>query len=780
VTEAERAEQEQSHFRQTLVRNTFWYGVVTVVGLAAGLLMSVVLARGLGPSLLGDYSYLLWVTRAATAVATLGFAVATTRYTAAALSRGDRGLAGAYLRTLIRRQSVTALLVGALATPLVLRLAPLDLRWALLVAVAGLLPVTLEAIYAHAAYGAQRYDLTTQVSTVKMTLSLGAAVAVVALSGGVLGLTVAGTLVTVVSCLLQRRHALQLYPDRSGAVPPDGRRELIAYLTPLSAVAVLDTIVWDRSELLFLRLHASSADIAFYSIAFGLATRAMVAPEVVAGTLLPALASLHGRGAHEEFRRIYREALRLVALVGVPLAAVGGALAPGLIVFLYGRVYGPVAPLLGPLLAVALVGVMRQVAWSALRASGDRRWALNATWSSAVINVALAAWLIPRHGTWGAVAANASAQLIASTLAFVAVAVRERCGVPVLDIARVGIAGLAGWSVTHVGAAGARSLGHLALAGVAGFVAFGVTALLLGAVGARDWRMLTLAVPAVHAARLRSAGIAAAVVAVIAALYGPALVALVRVWSTNPYYSYGFLVPFFSAWVVWDHRHRFRGARPELSAAGVAFVVAGLGARAIAEVIGSLTLAALSLPLVLGGLALLLLGRDRGARLAFPVAFLAFMAPLPDSLVPSISAPLQHMAASFATHALVVLGVPSVRDGLLIHLPDVSLEVTEACNGLRFLLAMLVIGTAFAWQVETRARRRIAIVALALAVAVAANLVRVTGTGWLAHHYGSAAASGFFHIVYGKVVYLAVLVPFVLAVIRLRRPVRVQEAPHGG
>src|SRR5437879_9409714 len=137
--------------RQTIVRNTFWYGVVTAIGLVAGLLMSVVLARGLGPARMGDYSYLLWLMRTITAVATLGYALATVRYTAEALAQDDRPRAGALLRLFIRLQATTTAIVAVLLAPAVWILAPLDLRWPLLVILASLFPSTLDA---YCSYGA--------------------------------------------------------------------------------------------------------------------------------------------------------------------------------------------------------------------------------------------------------------------------------------------------------------------------------------------------------------------------------------------------------------------------------------------------------------------------------------------------------------------------------------------------------------------------------------------------------------------------------------------------
>jgi exosortase len=155
---------------------------------------------------------------------------------------------------------------------------------------------------------------------------------------------------------------------------------------------------------------------------------------------------------------------------------------------------------------------------------------------------------------------------------------------------------------------------------------------------------------------------------------------------------------------------------------------------------------------------------------AFPLGFLGLMTPLPDALIPAISLPLQHLAAWFAGHALHLLGVPAARDGLLIYIPGVVLHINETCNGLRFFLAMIVLGTAFAWATPRRTGRRAAVLGLAVLIAIAANLVRVAGTGLLAHHWGPQAAQGFFHLAYGKVVYLAMLAPFLVGVLWLRRP----------
>jgi exosortase len=262
---------------------------------------------------------------------------------------------------------------------------------------------------------------------------------------------------------------------------------------------------------------------------------------------------------------------------------------------------------------------------------------------------------------------------------------------------------------------------------------------------------------------------AAALGVALLALYAPVLRALVSLWVEVPYYSYGFLVPLFSIYLAWDARRELAGRPPAPSRAGLVILGAGLGVLVAGVLGGSLTVQTLSLPIVITGALVLTVGTARTRVLAFPLVFLAFMAPVPEGVLPALSRPLQQVAAVVGEWTLWFLGVPVTRDGLFLVLPSVTLHITEACNGLRFLLAMSVVGVAFAGTTETGWRRRALVVVGALAVALLANWLRVAGTGVIAQLYGHEAAGGFYHIAWGKVVYAAMLVPFALLVLSLRR-----------
>jgi O-antigen/teichoic acid export membrane protein len=491
--------------KAALVRNTVWHGLVTLVGLGSGLLTSVILARGLGPERMGDFSYVTWAWAALEAVATLGLALATARYTADRIARGDVAGAWGLARHFLRRQLLATSLVVAVALGLVLGLAPAHLRAPLVVVTVAVLPVTIESIHTHALYGAQRYDLTARLSTLKMSLQIAVVAGALALGGGLLAVFAGLALTLVVSCWLVRRAAARVYGRAAAAVPGPARPEMRRYLVAVSTVAVLDAIVWDRSEVFFLGLWGDARDIAYYSLAFGLATRAMIVPEIAAGALLPAFAALHGMGRRGDFEDVYRTALRYVALAGALVAALVAALAPGIVVLLYGEPYRPAAGLLAALAAVALVSALRQVAWAALPAVGDRRSAVAAAVVAAAINLALAAWLIRAHGTAGAVAANAAGQLVATVWAFVAMARRHGCRLPAGDLVRIAGAGFLAFLVAHLAGPAPDDLdaGRLVLGAAAGSLVFLAASILGRVVGRREWaavvgRTRWLAAPPAH------------------------------------------------------------------------------------------------------------------------------------------------------------------------------------------------------------------------------------------------------------------------------------------
>jgi exosortase len=165
-----------------------------------------------------------------------------------------------------------------------------------------------------------------------------------------------------------------------------------------------------------------------------------------------------------------------------------------------------------------------------------------------------------------------------------------------------------------------------------------------------------------------------------------------------------------------------------------------------------------SILVVLGGIILFLLGKEFFKTLVFPIVFLIFMIPIPSVLMDRITFPMQLFASKVAARSLHLIGIPVLREGNVIQLANTSLEVAEACSGIRSLISLLALSVVFAYFSQNATWKRIVLVLSTFPIAIIANAARVTGTGILAHHYGDKVAQGFFHGFSGWILFVVAFV----------------------
>jgi exosortase len=240
----------------------------------------------------------------------------------------------------------------------------------------------------------------------------------------------------------------------------------------------------------------------------------------------------------------------------------------------------------------------------------------------------------------------------------------------------------------------------------------------------------------------------------LGALYGDILIRMGTQWYDDPDYSHGFLIPFLSGYFVWERREKLRALSPRPNVWGIGLLGLGLLMLVIGSLGAELYLQRSSLIVVLAGLVLLLRGRESLRVLAFPIVVLFFMIPLPAIVVNAVAFPLQLFAAQTATYCLYNFGIPVLREGNVILLAGTTLEVAEACSGIRSLQALLALGTVFGYFSQRAMWKRWALVFLSIPIAIAANAFRVTGTGVLANYWGVEAAVGFYHTFQGWLIFV--------------------------
>jgi exosortase len=278
-------------------------------------------------------------------------------------------------------------------------------------------------------------------------------------------------------------------------------------------------------------------------------------------------------------------------------------------------------------------------------------------------------------------------------------------------------------------------------------------------------------------------------------VYATVLVKLGHDWWADENYSHGLLIPFVIAYIVWSQRERFSGmAQKPATIMGLASVLAALLALWAGTAGAELFMQRTSLALMLAGTVLYFWGFALLRLLVVPLFLLLLAIPIPAIVFNKIAFPLQLFASRCAVWAMMAFDIPVLRQGNVIELmprgaiETKKLEVVEACSGIRSLMTLVTLAVVFAYFTHSQggkhpgdenhgddskprnplnaaARalsllrnyafwRSAAILLSAVPIAIFTNALRVSGTGVLAHYYGTKVADGFFHSFSGWVVYI--------------------------
>jgi exosortase A len=250
----------------------------------------------------------------------------------------------------------------------------------------------------------------------------------------------------------------------------------------------------------------------------------------------------------------------------------------------------------------------------------------------------------------------------------------------------------------------------------------------------------------------------AIIIACLALLYFRVAQGLVSDWIHMPDFSHGFLIPIVSFYFVYERRKQLSVLSPSTAWGGFGFIVFGIILLLLGNLATEYFTMRFSMLVVLGGIILFLLGKEFYKSLLFPLVFLIFMIPIPSVLMDRITFPMQLFASRVAASSLYLIGIPVLREGNIIQLASTSLEVAEACSGIRSLISLLALSVVFAYFSQKTTLKRVLLVLSTFPIAIIANAARVTGAGILAHHYGDKVAQGFFHGFSGWILFVVAFV----------------------
>jgi len=281
------------------------------------------------------------------------------------------------------------------------------------------------------------------------------------------------------------------------------------------------------------------------------------------------------------------------------------------------------------------------------------------------------------------------------------------------------------------------------------------------------------------------------IAAALAFLFANVLVKVSHDWWTDENYSHGLLVPFVIAFIIWSERDRLKRAitGPSLAAGG-SIVVFSLLMLLAGTVGAELFTQRIAFVLALVGTVIYFFGLRIVLLLAAPAALLLLAIPIPQIIFNRIAFPLQIWASQMAVWGIRLFDVPTLRKGNIIDIlprgatQTISLEVVEACSGIRSLMTLVTLALILGYFTRTDAEgklrfglfsgrdliRTILLMIVAVPIAVLTNAARVSATGILTYYYGKSASEGTWHDASGWLVYvvaLALLIAFNFIVRRL-------------
>jgi exosortase len=252
-------------------------------------------------------------------------------------------------------------------------------------------------------------------------------------------------------------------------------------------------------------------------------------------------------------------------------------------------------------------------------------------------------------------------------------------------------------------------------------------------------------------------------------LYYPEIKSLIYEWSTKKECSHGFLIPVLSLYIIWQKRGALKLAPVIQNWEGYFILIFGLMILLIGRVSYEPFATYISLLITICGLLYFLLGKRILRILLFPLGYLIFMIPPPYILINTIAVHLRLIDAKIAYNVVSFMGIPIVREGPSLHLPNITLDVAYLCTGILSLVSMVALSVFYAYIFLRHVTSRAVLILLALPIAFAGNILRIILITALTYYYGEIILHSVIHQFQGVVIFILNILLLVILGSLLRR-----------
>lgn len=243
--------------------------------------------------------------------------------------------------------------------------------------------------------------------------------------------------------------------------------------------------------------------------------------------------------------------------------------------------------------------------------------------------------------------------------------------------------------------------------------------------------------------------------ALLAFTFYDGLKELVRVWGEREEYSYGYLIPLITIFLIWQKKDELERIRFAGSWWGLATILIGLGLFTVGKLSTYYHVMQYSFLIVLAGLILSFMGKQGFRVILVPFLLLLLMIPLPSFILEKLSNYLQFISSELGVWVIRLFGISVFQEGNIIDLGSMKLQVVEACSGLRYLFPLMTLSFIAAYLFRAEFWKRAVLFLSSIPITVLMNSFRIGVIGVLVEYWGKSMAEGFLHDFEGWAVFMA-------------------------
>ena len=413
---------------KSLARNSLLLFIAQIISAVFGIASSVLIARIIGPRIMGQYSYLIWIVSTLTAVGSLGIPNTLIKYIAEYSEGKKKDLSDAIAGNLL----VLTIIIGVVTTVVLFLLAsfhvfPNSIQTGYFYLLAFILPLTiLSSSLTAILRGKRRYQTLLYVGLITSPVMFLMILGTLLISPTLNGLVAYYIVNTIFSFVLLAIFARRSFSLSLVKLPKKLFHSVFKFALSVSGILLLDQIVWSQSEVLFLGHYSTPEQVAFYTVSYTLTTNVMnLFPGSILGALMPHISALHGQENKKEIISSYQNAAKYVGIIVAALVGGGIALASPFIYTVYGSQYSQMIPVFRILLITSGLAAIFGVTATILYGTTQQNIILKTGFILSIINILLDFLIIPFYGATGAALANGISQFIGGIIGIYLLSKRE-------------------------------------------------------------------------------------------------------------------------------------------------------------------------------------------------------------------------------------------------------------------------------------------------------------------------------------------------------------------